>query len=148
MPLQHVSFESQTSIRYQFQLDTFDKENTPRRVIIAKFCGDYRPGSQGTPDALFIQGITQAALKVWAPDGFLLDLSQLSYRWGDNMEEVLGLRGQIKVPFAILGSESCLPAIGKLIQVFYGVEKIKTATDAENIFDNLDEAVEYVHQQV
>ena len=59
MPLQHVSFESQTSIRYQFQLDTFDKENTPRRVIIAKFCGDYRPGSQGTPDALFIQGITQ-----------------------------------------------------------------------------------------
>jgi len=148
MPLHPVSFATETAIHYEFQLETFDKERSPCRILVAKFVGDYRPGCRGTPDALFIQGITQAALKMWGPDGLVLDFRQLSYTWGDNMEEVLGIRGEIKVPFAIVGSELCLPAIGTLIQVFYGVEKIKTATDAEDIFDKMEEAIEYVHQKV
>jgi hypothetical protein len=53
-----------------------------------------------------------------------------------------------RVLFAIVGSELCLPAICTLIQMFYGAEKIKTATDAENIFDTMEEALAYVHQKV
>jgi hypothetical protein len=148
MPLRPISFESETAIRYEFQLETFEKERCPCRILIAKFAGDYRPGHLGAPDGWFIRGITEAALRVWCPDALTLDFRELSYTWGDEMEEILGIRGEIKVPFAIVGSELCLPAIGTLIQVFYGAEKIKTATDAENIFDNMEEALEYVHQKV
>ena len=148
MPSQPVFFETETAVRYQFELEEFDAARGARRILVVKFSGAYRPGCQGTPDALFIQGITLAGLKVWGPDALILDLRQLSYTWGDNMEEVLGLREEIEVPFAIVGSESCLPAIGTLLQAFYGPEKIKAATDAENIFDNMGAALEYVHHRV
>lgn len=148
MSLCPVSFESESAIHHEFLLEGFEKERSSRRILVVKFIGDYRPGCQGMPDALLMQGITQAALTMWGPDAVVLDLRQLTYTWGDNMEEVLGIRGEIKLPFAVVGSELCLPAICTLIQVFYGVDRIKTATDAENIFDNMEKALEYARQRV
>jgi hypothetical protein len=148
MPFQSVRFEDETDIRYEFQLETSAGQDRIRRVLVAKFAGHYRPGHRGAPDAGFIQGMTQAGLIVWQPAALVLDLRELSYTWGDDMEEVLGARGEIRVPFAIVGSELCLGAIGTLIQQFHAPGSIKSATDAESIFDNLEEALEYVYEGV
>jgi hypothetical protein len=145
MPLQEVKFENETNIRYEFLLETSDAKPRFWCVLVAKFAGNYRPGHRGAPDARFIQGITQTALAVWRPAAMILDLRKLSYTWGDNMEEVLGCRGEIGVPFAIVGSELCLPAIRTLIQTFHTEGSMKAATDAEHIFDNMEEALEYVY---
>jgi hypothetical protein len=139
-----VSFADETGIRYEFRLETSTERPRPWRILIAKFAGDYRSGHHGAPDARFIRGITQTALGLWWPEALVLDLRELSYTWGDDMEEVLATRGEIKVPFAIVGSALCLPAIGTLI---HGINSTKPATDAAHIFDNMDAALEYVHQK-
>jgi len=120
----------ETEIRYEFQLETSDEKPRFWCILVAKFSGHYRPGHLGAPDALFIQGITQTALGVWRPAALILDFRELAYTWGDEMQGVLGIRGEIKLPFAIVGSEMCLPAIGTLIQTFGSP---RPPTVAENI---------------
>src|SRR6266478_3737419 len=144
MQLRPVSFENETGIRYGFQLETSDEKPRFWCILVARFAGNYRSGHHGAPDARFIQGITQTALGVWCPAALILDLRELAYTWGDEMEEVLGTRGEIKVPAAIVGSALCLPAIGTLI---HGINSTKPATDAEHIFDNMDAAWGYVYQR-
>lgn len=142
-----MNFENETDIRYEFQLETSVEKPRFWCILVAKFAGHYRPGHLGAPDAFFIQGITQTALGVWRPAALILDLRELSYTWGDNMEEVLGSRGEINVPVAIVGSKLCLPAIGTLIQQFHPAGSKKSATDLAHIFDNMENAWEYVHSK-
>src|SRR5260370_8435395 len=79
MPLQSVTFEGETDIRCEFQLETSDEKPRFWCILVAKFSGHYRPGHLGAPDALFIQGITQTALGVWRPPAFILSFRHLSY---------------------------------------------------------------------
>jgi len=58
------------------------------------------------------------------------------------------LRGEIKIPFAVVGSELCLPAMGTLIKQFSRFKELKTATDAENIFERFDEAFDYLGRKI
>lgn len=140
MSFETVAFES--NIRYEFQLET---DRSKPRILIAKFIGTYRPGSSGAPDACFIIGITTAACEMWGPSALILDFRQLSYVWGDEMDWLLGDFGEtMRRPTAIVGSELCLPAIGTLL---YDETSTIPATDAENIFDNLDEAITYLHSR-
>ncbi len=143
MSLSTVTFQGDSSIAHSFQL-----QREPRSILVARFEGVYRVGCKGAPDGRLIQGLTGAALIIWRPSGLILDLRQLSYVWGDEMEEVLGMRGEIKIPFAVVGSELCLPAIGTLIKQFSGFKELKTATDAENVFEGIEEAFDYVGRKI
>jgi hypothetical protein len=144
MRLQPVRFESETDIRYEFKLETSDEKGRFWCILVAKFAGHYRPGHCGAPDAYFIQGITRTALGVWSPAALILDLRELSYTWGDEMDLVLGVGGECDLPTAIVGSELCLPAIGTLI---HGVNSTTLATDTEHIFDSIEEAWDYIHRK-
>ena len=143
MQLQTVSFNKETDIRYEFQLETTCK-NRFWYTLIAKFSGTYRPGSTGAPDAYFICGIAQTALAMWHPAALILDLRELSYTWGNDMDLVLDAGSGPNVPTAIVGSDACLPAIGTLI---HGINSAQLPTDAENIFDSIEEAWEYVRMK-
>lgn len=143
MQLQPVSFDKETNIRYEFKLETTGK-NRFWYTLIAKFSGTYRRGSAGAPDAHFICGIAQTALAMWHPAALILDLRELSYVWGDEMDIVLSGGSGRRVPTAVVGSDACLPAIGTLI---HGIDSTTPATEAENIFDNIDEAWEYVRKK-
>jgi hypothetical protein len=145
MPIKSVTFERETDIRYEFQLETSDEKPPFWRILVATFSGHYRSGHRGAPDAGFIQGITQAALGVWWPAALILDFRNLDYVWGDNMEEVLGCRGEIRVPYAVVLGDQCRPAITTLLQVFR--PEIASATELEHIFDDIEEAWNYVHQK-
>jgi hypothetical protein len=145
MQLQPVTFESETDIRYEFKLETSDEKPRFWCILVAKFAGHYRPGHRGAPDAYFIQGITRTALGVWSPAALILDLRELSYTWGDEMDYVLSVGAEGDLPTAIVGSGLCLPAIGTLI---HGINSTIPATNAENIFENIEEAWDYVHRKV
>ena len=143
MKLEPVSFDKETDIRYAFQLETTGR-NRFRYTLIAAFSGTYRPGSAGAPDAHFIYGITRTAIAVWYPAALILDLRALSYIWGDEMDWLLSDVWDERIPAAVVGSEACLPAIGTLI---HGINSTQPATDADHIFESIDEAWEYVRKK-
>src|SRR5215468_9652310 len=80
-------------------------------IIHLAFAGDYRSGSGGAPDAHYIGGMTRTVHEVWSPSAMILDLRELSYEWGDEMDLVLQSRINIS---AILVSPKCEPAISTL----------------------------------
>jgi hypothetical protein len=137
-----TSFDQVTSIQYQFFLEP-RKPGQYYRILIAKFSGEYKLGSRGAADARFICGITKTAFNIWYPDGLILDLRELSYGWGDDMDLVLDIGAKTGKPCAIVGSHRCLPAIATLIN---GVDTDKLATDTEFIFDSMDAALKFIQQ--
>ena len=143
MPLESVTFQEATDIKFEFKLETMDKHPFAH-THIAKFSGTYRPGSTGRPDACFIHGMTETALRIWIPEALILDLTELSYRWGDEMDWVIGVGEDRCMHRAVVGSEKCLPALGTLI---HGEGSTRSATDEENIFDDMEPAWSYVHQE-
>lgn len=64
----------------------------PRRHALAgiiRFSGIYRPGSQGSDDALFIQWRLNEFCDITLPDsisGLLVDFRELDYTWGDDLD--------------------------------------------------------------
>jgi len=89
--------------------------------------------------------LNRSGLGVWSPAALILDLRELSYTWGDEMDHVLSVGAECNLPTAIVGSGLCLPAIGTLI---HGVNSTTPATDAEHIFDSIEEDWDYVHRKV
>ncbi len=142
---QLVCFADKTGIRYSFHLQAMDEAPQAPIILQVRFKGIYRTGPQGAPDGRFIHGITQTALSVWCPAALILDLRQLSYYWGDEMEAALGLQGEIKVPFAIVGSRTCLPAIHALVKK---MNELKMAPVTVNIFDQLEPAWDHLTRQL
>lgn len=145
MRLQPVTFEHETDIRYEFQLETSEEKPRFWCILMAKFAGHYRPGHRGAPDALFIQGIMRTALGVWRPAALVLDFRRLDYTWGDEMEEVLDCRREIELPYAVVLGDQCRQAVTTLLKQFH--PEIGSATELEHIFDDMEEAWKYVHQQ-
>lgn len=141
MQLRAVSFDEETDIRFEFLLETTGK-NRFCFTLIAKFKGTYRPGSAGKPDAQFIHGMTLTALRMWRPATVILDLRELTYTWGTDMDLVLDVGAEEDISTLIVGSETCLPAIGTLL---FGPGDQRPATDQARIFDSLEEALEYAH---
>src|SRR5687768_5273505 len=54
-------------------------------VIVAKFQGVYRHGSEGNGDGLFMAATIAAYVAIWNPLGLILDLRELQYEWGNTI---------------------------------------------------------------
>jgi hypothetical protein len=142
MKLSRVTFTDDNRIDYEFFLETTGK-NRFWSTLVAKFRGRFRDGSKGAPDASFIHGITQTALQVWDPAAVVLDLSELQYEWGDEMDFLLNVGADRNVKSALVVGPGCAKAIATLM---WGVETTRVVTEAENIFDNVEEAWKYVRK--
>jgi hypothetical protein len=112
-------------------------------LLIAKFRGRYRYGSAGAPDAAFIAGLTQTALEVWNAAAVVLDLSEVSYEWGDEMDLLFDVGASRGAKSAIVVGPACARAIATLM---WGTETTRLATEAEKIFDTVEEAWRYVRK--
>ncbi len=145
MSFHDVTFHDVSPIKYSFSYKERVRGVAYSDVLVARFDGEYRSGCSGAPDASLISGVTQAAVTIWSPAGLVLDLRQLHYEWGDEMDLVLGPPDGVQIPTAIVGSEKCLPAIATLI---FGINTIKRATEEENIFETLHDALAYVEARL
>ena len=54
-------------------------------VLLLRFSGDYRPGSDGNGDGLFMAAMTSAYCSLFEPTSLVLDLQQLNYSWGNTI---------------------------------------------------------------
>lgn len=145
MEFKEVDFKDVSAIRPSFKLHSGDRTAIYSRVLIARFEGEYRIGSRGAPDAHFIYGQTQAAVIMWNPDALLFDFSDLDYRWGDEMDMLLGSPDCGDLPTAVLGGSKCLPAIATLL---FGEKTVRQATEHDGVFENLDEALLYLESKL
>jgi hypothetical protein len=85
--LKQISFEDLSNIHVEMFLSPGDDERG--NTLIAKFDGDYGIGCKGNLDAKFMQGAICRAVLSWEIDSIVLDMSNLSYEWGDMMVNVL-----------------------------------------------------------
>ena len=122
-----------------FSLRRWARDKQPFLSIVhVSFSGDYRSGSSGAPDAHYIDGLVRTVDAVWSASGLILDLSDLRYEWGDEMDLVLQPPTAIA---AIVVSSKCEPAISTL---FYGIDTKETVLDEPHFFDAFDPAIGYV----
>jgi uncharacterized protein with HEPN domain len=141
MNLQPIRFEDEAHIRHEFALETTGK-NRSFYTLIAKFIGAYGYGSGGHADACYMLGVTKTAVDIWGPAALILDLSELRYEWGDEMDWLLP--PAVHIPAAVVVGPHSATAIATLM---WGVDTTRHATEAEFVFDNLEAAWRYVREQ-
>jgi hypothetical protein len=142
MKFHPVRIEDASNLRHEFKLETTD-ESYFRSILIARFIGDYRGGSSGRPDAVYMTGMLRMAVELWGPAGLVLDLSGVRYDWGDEMYWLLPPDVGGKKAAVVVGPK-CARAIATLL---WGVNTTKEATEAEFIFDNVVAAWEAVRHR-
>ena len=142
MKLQQVRIEDETRLRYELRLETSGR-NSFCYTLIAKFIGDYRDGSAGKPDLQFMAGLARMAVAIWHPAAVVLDLSELRYEWGDDMDELLSPTFAGKKAAVVVGPK-CARAIATLL---WGISTQKAAAEADFIFETVEQAWEAVRHR-
>jgi hypothetical protein len=117
---------------------TTDGDN---HLLVIRYHGVYRIGCDGNPDATYMAAIGRAAIDVFEPGAGVIDLSDLSYQWGDMLEIVWDIGGRRELPCAVIVGDKCRAAVGTLI---FGEASTTDACEAEFVFDTLAAAVAYV----
>lgn len=59
--------------------------NQDGTVLVLAFAGNYRAGSDGNGDGLFMCAMTAAYCAMLEPASLVLDLSDLNYKWGNTI---------------------------------------------------------------
>ena len=136
-----VPFSNKSSINYSIQIATTGEITSPTTLII-HFMGEYRYGTGGNPDARYMIEIISAAIDRWPPNSLLIDLSKLSYEWGDKIEGVLDFANYL--PTAFIVGAKCREGLSSLV---FGLYTKKDVTDAEEFFENISEAFEYLRNK-
>jgi hypothetical protein len=113
-------------------------------ILMISFSGIYERGSAGHKDAMYILGKIHFALYMTEAIGIIIDLRELKYVWGNEMNSIIGCSFEMKfgdVFPAIIVGPHCHKAIASL-----GGKR--HATDEEHVFETFDEAWQYVKQNI
>jgi hypothetical protein len=74
---------------HEFQEVRKDNRTAHFTILLLKFVGEYRIGSDGQPDALYMQAMTAACLEIWYCDAVIFDFTELSYEWGNDLANTI-----------------------------------------------------------
>jgi hypothetical protein len=88
--LEKRSLTDLSKIRYEYLFEA-GRDRDFQQVMVIRFFGTYQVGHLGASDGLFMYAVGMAAVGAWEPSGIILDLAELNYQWGDEMEMVLNL---------------------------------------------------------
>lgn len=123
----------------------FGGKHNPKALIL-EFSGEYGWGSSGNTDALYMEAIKTAWLKICHVNAIVFDLRQMKYEWGNSVWNVLACDGltddeennedseepRMVFPKAIVISDLCRK----------GFESCKGMVPPA--FDNLESALQFV----
>lgn len=129
------------TIGHHFFLAGGDEEGFGQTLVVA-FSGQYRDGSLGNPDATYMYGLLSLACQLWHHRGLVIDLSGLSYEFGDQI--LMALAHPFGLPSALVVGPGCEAALATLISEECPAPPV---TDFEWVFDTVDDALDYVARQ-
>lgn len=117
-----------------------------RTVLVASFSGEYPDGSRGNAHGAYIATMSLYGIHSLDADGLVLDLRDLTYRWGNTLLKVFQDVSQFKdadaepnepsFPMVVVTSEKCRAAFLSLV-----TPTNQAAPDWH--FGDIDQAVEY-----
>src|SRR5438477_2634638 len=117
--LRPVTFDDLSQLKHKvFISDTGSTRS--HAFLVVRYQGIYRDGATGEGDALYIVATAKAAREAWWGPCTVLDLRDLEYRWGDEMEWIISI-GRDPVtgchaPLAIVVGDKCRVALKSLLE--------------------------------
>lgn len=124
-------------LSYEFSVSKFSDHLIDTLVI--SFKGKYRDGAAGRPDAGLMKGIVETGLAVWDPFSVLIDLRELEYSWGDNIDSVFA--SIVRYSSAVLVSYKNRRGLSTLE---FGTGTRKDIVDNDFFFDNFEAAIKKI----
>lgn len=109
-------------------------------LLIVAVHGTYRKGSAGRSDAAYIKGIVELANGLLNPHMVVVDLSDLNYEWGDNMDLEFSLSD---IPVAVVVGPRNRNALSTLT---FGINSKKDIVDNVYYFGDVQSAIRYVEK--
>lgn len=141
--LRHVCVDPPPGLRCNFSIPEREEELLDE-ILVVSFVGVYPPGSQGNAHATYMSAMALQALAAFDPVCLILDLSDLSYVWGDSLLGVFQAIGQYTnepgetpPPLLTVTGPKSTKALLSLVSPASG------ATDLSWHFEDLEAAIEY-----
>jgi hypothetical protein len=100
-----VSLAELSNITHEVALAPHHRFESPEFLYV-KFSGEYRAGAAGCPDAIFITSHLAADRSAWHSTSLIVDLSDLTYVWGDEMGWIYRASDEWKSLAIIVGDRS------------------------------------------
>jgi hypothetical protein len=117
--LKPVTFEQLSGVRHSVFVSDNTGAGSPEFLVI-RYEGVYRNGAAGKGDALYIVAAAEAAQKAWWAPCTILDLRELQYTWGDEMEWITSIGWdrvtRCHAPLAIVVGDKCRAALKSLLE--------------------------------
>lgn len=133
MELIPVSLDTLSDIRYSVSLAPHETFTQPEFLHVA-FRGVYRDGSMGKSDATYIMAIMEALDRAWYSKAFIIDLTELTYNWGDEMSWLWDIGWQkwcrCQRPLAVVIGVKCREALQTLDPDEFGKYAVESFNDA------------------
>ena len=121
--LKPVTFEQLSALRHSVFVSESAGRGSPEFLVV-RYEGVYRDGGAGHDDALYLVAAAKAAQKAWWAPCTILDLRELQYSWGDEMEWItsIGWDGVMRLhsPLAIVVSDKCRAPLKSLLEADFG----------------------------
>ena len=133
MKLQPISLETLSLIRHSASLPPHERFSQPEFLHVA-FSGEYRSGAEGKPDALYITSTMAALDTAWYSKAFIVDLTELTFDWGDEMSWLwdIGYQQTFRAqrPLAVIVGDGCRAALQTLDPDEYKLHAVESFDDA------------------
>ncbi len=140
--------EELSEIKYEVHIGKSSEVNY-LEIMVLKFMGVYGFGSTGNSDAIFMRAIGEAVLEAWEPGGLIIDLSELSYEWGDQLEYVFGMGSykyrDMPFPIALIVGDKSEEAIRTLL---VGIKSTKGLNEIGWVFKEISDAWNYIETKL
>tara|TARA_R110002051_G_C8487171_1_gene462593 strand:- start:42 stop:470 length:429 start_codon:yes stop_codon:yes gene_type:complete len=111
-------------------------------TLYIKFSGEYRYGSAGKSELGFMIGNYELGMNVWRPFKTIIDISNVTYEWGDDMDLLLDISDR-KSSVMIVGDKN-RRAISTLA---FGMETERDIVDNKYFFDKLEKGIEKLNRK-
>lgn len=135
---------SQIKAEYYTGRISIDKDKYDKKVLIIKYIGYYRPGSEGNPDATYMYALANFAESLYNPEAIILDLTELAYEYGDRLGSIFSV-GKKYTAVCVLISDLNRKQIGTLVH--FGNENIP-ATQEDFICDTMSTAYDFLKKEM
>jgi hypothetical protein len=93
-------------------------------VLIARFQGEYRRGSEGNGDGLFMAAMIAAYAAILEPICLILDLRYFSYEWGNTVIRAINFFDEQGRDMEEKAKRVVIVATGPTFEALRGLEKL------------------------
>jgi len=138
--LREVSLFEKSDIQYKIRVGK-SRLTSYKEIVVVKFSGTYRPGAIGSDDSALMLAIAEAAWTITQPLGGILDLRELTYSSGDDLDWIQNFSPNANWPCATLHGKKCSSGIKSLFE-------IKSWDEEETFFEDFEDAWVYVEQEM